>query len=138
MVALININLSNHHLSENDFFLLSKGLKFVPTPEHINSAKIEEETKVYGMKLRLMRHFRIEQRKFDKNLFKKKSNFKPEAEAAIEMCLKHFEEETLSFHEKNVQSLTKGGGEDKLYICFVIIPPSLSKKLTKDQRWGIG
>ena len=108
MVALIIINLSNRHLSKNDFFLLSKGLKFVPTPEHINSAKIEEEIKVYGMKLRLMWHFRIEQRKFDKNLFKEKSNFKPEAEAAIEMCLRHFEEETLSFHEKNIMFKSEG------------------------------
>ena len=33
------INLSSHHLSNDEISLLSKGLKFVPTLKHINKAK---------------------------------------------------------------------------------------------------
>ena len=51
------INLPSRHLSEDEISLLLKGLKFVPTPKHINKAKIKEEIEVYGRKLRLMWHF---------------------------------------------------------------------------------
>ena len=37
------INLSSRHLSKDEISLFSKGLKFVPTPKHINKAKIKEE-----------------------------------------------------------------------------------------------
>ena len=50
--------LSSLHLSMDKISLLSKGLKFVSTPKHINKAKIKEETEVYSRKLRLMWHFR--------------------------------------------------------------------------------
>ena len=33
------INLSSDHLSNDEISLLSKGLKFVPTPKHINKAE---------------------------------------------------------------------------------------------------
>ena len=65
------INLSSRHLSEDEISLLSKGLNFVPTPKHINKAKIKEEIEVYGRKLRLMLHFRNDHREFDVNPFKK-------------------------------------------------------------------
>ena len=52
------INLSSHHLSNDEISLLSKGLKFVPTPKHINKAKKKKEIEVYGRKLRLMWYFR--------------------------------------------------------------------------------
>ena len=48
------INLSKHHLSKDEIPLLSKGLKFIPTPKHINKALIKEELETYGRKLRLM------------------------------------------------------------------------------------
>ena len=48
------IYLSSRHLSKDEISLLSKGLRFVPTPKHMNKAKIKEEIEVYGMKLRLM------------------------------------------------------------------------------------
>ena len=48
------INLSSRHLSNDEISLNTKGLKFVPTPEHINKVKIKEEIEVYGKKLRLM------------------------------------------------------------------------------------
>ena len=63
------INLSSRHLSGDEISLLSKGLKFVPTPKHINKAKIKEGIKVYGRKLRLMWHFRNDHREFDVNPF---------------------------------------------------------------------
>ena len=59
------INLSSRHLSRDEISLLSKGLKLVPTPKHINKAKIKEEIKVYGRKLRLMWHFRNDHREFN-------------------------------------------------------------------------
>ena len=45
------INLSSRHLSKDEISLLSKGLKFIPTPKHINKAKIKEEIEVYGRKI---------------------------------------------------------------------------------------
>ena len=71
------INLSSRHLSRDEISLLSKGLKFVPTPKHINKAKIKEEIEVYGRKLRLMWHFRNDHREFNVSSFKKKSKFNP-------------------------------------------------------------
>ena len=41
------------HLSKDEIFLLSKEFKFIPTPKHINKAKIKEEIEVYDRKLRL-------------------------------------------------------------------------------------
>ena len=79
------INLSSRHLSQDEISLLSKGLKFVPTPKHINKAKIKEEIEVYGRKLRLMWYFRNDHREFDVNPFKKKFKFNPKGDAAIEM-----------------------------------------------------
>ena len=38
------INLSSWHLSRDEISLLSKGLKFVPTPTQINKAKIIKST----------------------------------------------------------------------------------------------
>ena len=37
------INLSKRHLSKDEISLLSKGLKFIPTPKHTNKALIKEE-----------------------------------------------------------------------------------------------
>ena len=71
------INLSSRHLSNDEVSLFSKGLQFVPTPKHINKAKIKEEIEVYGRKLSLMRHFRNDHQEFHVNLFKKKSKFNP-------------------------------------------------------------
>ena len=79
------INLSSWHLSRDEIYLLSKGLKFVPTPTQINKAKIKEEKEVYGGKLRLMWHFRNDHWGFDVNPFQKKSKFNPKGDVAIEM-----------------------------------------------------
>ena len=54
------INLSKRYLSKDEIALLSRGLKFIPTPKHINRALIKEELETYGRKLRLMWHYRNE------------------------------------------------------------------------------
>ena len=43
------IKLSKLHLSKDEISLLSKGLKFIPTPKHINKARIKEELETYRM-----------------------------------------------------------------------------------------
>ena len=48
------VNLSRRNLTNNEISVLSKGLKFVPTPRVINKALINEELEVYGRKLRLV------------------------------------------------------------------------------------
>ena len=45
-------------LTKSEVLLLSKGLKFVPTPNKIDKAKLKQELEVFGRKLRLMQHFR--------------------------------------------------------------------------------
>ena len=103
------INLSSHHLSKDEISVLSKGIQFVPTPKHINKAKIKEEIEVFGRKLRLMWHFRNDHREFDVNPFKKKSKFNPKGDAAIEMYLSRLEEEILSLDGKiSYSNLTEG------------------------------
>ena len=71
------INLSKHHLPQDEISLLSKGLKFIPTPKQINKARIKEELETYGRKLRLMWHYRNEEGEIIINPFKKKSKFNP-------------------------------------------------------------
>ena len=47
------VNLSKRELSESEISLLSRGLKFIPTPNSINKAKIKENLEAFGRKLRL-------------------------------------------------------------------------------------
>ena len=83
------INLSKRHLSKNEISLLSKGLKFIPTPKHINKALIEEELENYGRKHRLMWHYRNEEPGAIINRFKKKSKFNlKQKDTAIEIYKK--------------------------------------------------
>ena len=89
--------------------LLSKGLKFVTTPKHINKAKIKEEIEVHGRNFRLMWHFRNDHREFDVNPFMKKSKFNPKGDAAIEVYLSRLKEDILCLDEKiSYSNLTKG------------------------------
>ena len=112
------INLSSCYLSKDEVSVLSKGLQFVPTPKHINKAKIKEEIEVYGRKLRLMWHFRNDHQEFDVNPFKKKSKFNPKGDAAIEMYLSRLEEEILSLDGKiSYSNLTKGERNALYLLC---------------------
>ena len=69
------INLSRRNLSSAEISLLSKGLKFVPTANKIDQAKLKRELEEYGRKRRLMWHFRNDERPFCKDIFKPKSTF---------------------------------------------------------------
>ena len=70
------INLSQRQLTKSEISLLSKGLKFVPTPNTIDKAKLKQELEVFWRKLRLMWHFRNDGRIFDCDTkFRPKSTF---------------------------------------------------------------
>ena len=45
------VNLSKRKLTKAEISLLSKGLKFVPTSNHINKAKLKMELEAYGRML---------------------------------------------------------------------------------------
>ena len=63
------INLSRRNLSSVEISLLSKGLKFVPIANKIDQAKLKRELEEYGRKLRLMWHFRNDERRFSLERF---------------------------------------------------------------------
>ena len=94
---------------KDEISLLSKGLKFIPMPKHINEALCEEELKTYGRKLRLMWHYRNEKQEITINPFEKKSKFNPKRkDAAIEIFLSRLEEEIFSLGKKlSYSNLTK-------------------------------
>ena len=46
------VNLSKRKLTKAEISLLSKGLKFVPTSNHINKAELKMELEAYGRMLR--------------------------------------------------------------------------------------
>ena len=50
-------NLSNSKLSDNDYILLGKGLKFCPKPKSHNKIKLAQETFNYTRRLRLQEYF---------------------------------------------------------------------------------
>ena len=103
------INLSKRNLTKDGISLLSKSLKFVPTPKHFNKALFREELENSCRKLRLKWFFCNDERQFNINPFKQKSKFNPgKNDAAIEFYLSQLEEEILSL-DKNVSysNLTK-------------------------------
>ena len=85
------VNLSKRKLAQAEISLLSKALKFVPTSNHINKAKLKMEIEAYGRMLRLKWHFRNDEKKFDRNKFKLKSTFnRRNKDAAIEIYLSSY------------------------------------------------
>ena len=101
-------NLSKRQLSKAEISLLSKGLKFVPTPDFVNRALLKEELEKFGRFLRLKWFYRNEERT-DYNLFRPKSKFNPRGkDAAIEIYLSRLEEEILAIDTKlNYSNLTR-------------------------------
>ena len=71
------INLPRRNLSKAEISLLSKGLKCVPTANKINRGKLKTELEEYGRKLRLMWHFRNDEKPFPYGKFRSKSTFNP-------------------------------------------------------------
>ena len=96
----VSTNLYSRHLSKDKISLLLKELKFVPTPKHLNKAKIKEEIEAYGRKFRLMWYFRNDEQELDVIRFKKKSKFNSKSDAAIETYLNSLEEDILSLEKK--------------------------------------
>ena len=91
------VNLSKRKLTKAEISLLSKGLKFVPTSNHINKAKLKMELEAYGRMLRLKWHFRNDEKEFDRKRFKPKSTFNPRnKDAAIEIYLSSLEEKLMN------------------------------------------
>ena len=87
--------------------MLSKGLKFVPTANEIDRAKLKTEIEEYGRKLRLW-HFRNDERSFAAN--RAKSSFNPRnKDVIIETYLSCFEERLLDIEipSKRFNNLTK-------------------------------
>ena len=91
------VNLSKRKLAKAAISLLSKGLKFVPTSNHINKARLKMELEAYDRMLRLKWHFRNDEKEFDRKRFKPKSTFNPRnKDAAIEIYLSSLEERLMN------------------------------------------
>ena len=103
------INLSTTILSKAEISMLSKGLKFIPTPTSANKPLIKEELECFGRKLRLLWHFRNEYSITISNRFTKNSTFNPKGkDAAIEFYLSRLEEEIIATDTKlSYSNLTK-------------------------------
>jgi len=95
------LNLSKRKLNKGEISLLSKGLKFVPTPRFVDQAALKNDLEAFGRKLRLAWHFRNEESNFEANPFRKRSNFDPKGkDVAIEMYLSKLEDEILNINAK--------------------------------------
>ena len=95
------VNLSKKVLSEADINLLSKGLKFSPTPTDINKAELKEDLEVFKRRIRLKWHFKdnedIRDKDKDINKFKIKSNWQPpKSDPLLENYLSLLEKEVMS------------------------------------------
>ena len=104
------INLSRRNLSSVEISLLSKGIKFVPTANKIDQANLKRELEEYGRKLRLMWHFRHDERPFSQQRFKPKSTFNSRnKDAVVETYLSYLEERLLEIEipSKRFNNLTK-------------------------------
>ena len=104
------INLSRRNLSASEISLLSKSLKFVPTTNKIDRAKLKTELEEYGRKLRLMWHFRNDERSFVADRFRPKSSFNSgNKDVIIETYLSCLEERLLDIEipSKRFNNLTR-------------------------------
>ena len=97
------VNLSRRQLSEAEIQLLSKGLKFSPTPTDIDRAKLKSDMEAYKRRMRLIWHFRNQQDKdgYDNcntnYKFRPKSTWQPPRnDPVLENYLSLLEKEVLS------------------------------------------
>ena len=89
--------MSHRKLSKAEGSLLSRGLKFCPTPNTIEKSILKENLEKFGKKLRLEWHYHTDNRIFDPNPFKLKSKFNPpKSDAAIGLYLSRLEEKLLN------------------------------------------
>ena len=121
------INLSRRNLSASEISLLSKGLTFVPTANKIDHAKLKTELEENGRRLRLMWHFRNDERSFAADRFRPKSSFNPRnKDVIIETYLSCLEERLLDIEipSKRFNNLTKEEREALYSLkddCIIII-----------------
>ena len=104
------INLSIRNLSRSEISLLSKSMKFVPSANKINRAKLRRELEEYGRKLRLMWHFRDDERTFSTDKFRPTPSFNPRnKDTIIKAYLNFFEDRLLDIEvpSKRYNNLTK-------------------------------
>ena len=52
------VNISGRQFSNAEISLLSKGLKFVPTPTYVDRSLLKQDIEKFARKLRLKWHFR--------------------------------------------------------------------------------
>ena len=94
------LNLSHQVLSEGEVSLLSKGLKFSPTPTDLNKAQLKADFDIFKRRMRLRWFFRdTDSNNLDKNSlkFKCKSSWSPSnTDPLLESYLAQFEKEVLS------------------------------------------
>ena len=94
------VNLYNGKLSRAQISLLSKGLKFCPTPNSVDKWHVKEDLEKFGRFRRLKWHYGNDKQTFDPNSFRPKSKFNPSnTDAAIELYLSQTEEKLLSCTE---------------------------------------
>ena len=90
--------------------LLSKGLKFVPTTNKRDRAKLKMELEDYGRKLSLMWHFRNNERPIPYEKFRPKSTFIPRnKDTVIDTYISSLQERLLDIDIsfKRLNNLTK-------------------------------
>ena len=94
------LNLSHRVLSEGEVSLLSKGLKFSPTPTDLNKAQLKADLDIFKRRMGLCWFFRdTDSNNLDKNSlkFKCKSSWSPSnTDPLLESYLAQFEKEVLS------------------------------------------
>ena len=107
------VNLSDRKLTKAEISLLSKGLKFVPTPSNVNRSVLKEELDVFGRRLRLLWCFINEDNNASYNPFRPKSTFNPRGkDVAIELYLSRLEEEILAIDTVLSYSLSHKRGTE--------------------------
>ena len=80
------VNLSRRELSKEDVSLLSKGLKFSPTPTDIDKAQLKADIEDFKRRMRLRWHFRNSEDDsftYDDNHFRIKSTWQPPKDDSI-------------------------------------------------------
>ena len=106
--------MSKRKLAKAEISLLFKGLKFVPTSNHIHKARLKMELEAYGRMLPLKWHFRNDEKEFDRKRFKPKSTINPRnKDAAIEIYLSSSEEKLMNIEipQNKYNNLTRESGQ---------------------------
>ena len=99
------VNLSSYQSTNDEIQILSRGLKFIPTPKNINKTEVLADIKKFSRRMRLKEFFYDKdasssdsdqydfENNYDNHEFRKQSKFTPKAgrEPALDLYLKHLE-----------------------------------------------